>query len=211
MDFISLLGSIDIHCFPANDFIYTYTCMGITTFIRCGLWSPVVNCYQYWSCSTILWLILYWFNVIVNVIFLIASWACSFPGSVSMLYFLRKQNPRRSRALSSADHSCSGTAIKTKCSAKASHQSLSSNSSTNSTQYIPRNTLYITYINMNFNKIFVFVALILAISLGQSDAGWLKKIGKKIVSSLRNWRKYRVTNYIYIYIFIQTGTCWPTH
>ncbi|KAH8310085.1 hypothetical protein KR067_006169 [Drosophila pandora] len=33
---------------------------------------------------------------------------------------------------------------------------------------------------MNFNLIFVFVALIMAISLGQSEAGWLKKIGKKI-------------------------------
>jgi len=37
---------------------------------------------------------------------------------------------------------------------------------------------------MNFNQIFVFVALILAISLGQSEAGWLKKIGKKIVSPI---------------------------
>ncbi|KAH8246955.1 hypothetical protein KR032_005044 [Drosophila birchii] len=33
---------------------------------------------------------------------------------------------------------------------------------------------------MNFNKIFVFVALILAISLGQSEAGWLRKLGKRI-------------------------------
>ncbi|XP_062125686.1 cecropin-C-like [Drosophila sulfurigaster albostrigata] len=33
---------------------------------------------------------------------------------------------------------------------------------------------------MNFYKIFIFVALILAISVGQSDAGWLKKLGKKI-------------------------------
>ncbi|XP_017091665.2 cecropin-C [Drosophila bipectinata] len=33
---------------------------------------------------------------------------------------------------------------------------------------------------MNFNKIFVFVALILAISLGQTNAGWLKKLGKRI-------------------------------
>ncbi|XP_017058123.1 sarcotoxin-1C [Drosophila ficusphila] len=32
---------------------------------------------------------------------------------------------------------------------------------------------------MNFNKIFVFVVLILAISLG-SEAGWLRKLGKKI-------------------------------
>ncbi|EDW59218.2 Cec2A [Drosophila virilis] len=35
-------------------------------------------------------------------------------------------------------------------------------------------------LNMNFYKVFIFVALILAISLGQSEAGWLKKIGKKI-------------------------------
>ncbi|TMW52729.1 hypothetical protein DOY81_002179 [Sarcophaga bullata] len=33
---------------------------------------------------------------------------------------------------------------------------------------------------MHFNKVFVFVALILAIFAGQSQAGWLKKIGKKI-------------------------------
>ncbi|EDW53499.1 cecropin-B [Drosophila sechellia] len=33
---------------------------------------------------------------------------------------------------------------------------------------------------MNFNKIFVFVALILAISLGNTEAGWLRKLGKKI-------------------------------
>lgn len=35
---------------------------------------------------------------------------------------------------------------------------------------------------MNFYKIFVFIALILALSVSQSEAGWLKKIGKKIVS-----------------------------
>lgn len=35
---------------------------------------------------------------------------------------------------------------------------------------------------MNFSKIFVFFALVLvAIMMGQSEAGWLKKIGKKIV------------------------------
>ncbi|XP_034661905.1 cecropin-A1 isoform X2 [Drosophila subobscura] len=33
---------------------------------------------------------------------------------------------------------------------------------------------------MNFYTIFFFVAIILAIGVGQSDAGWLKKIGKKI-------------------------------
>ncbi|XP_034488890.1 cecropin-C-like [Drosophila innubila] len=33
---------------------------------------------------------------------------------------------------------------------------------------------------MNFNKIFILVALILAISMGQSEAGLLKKLGKRI-------------------------------
>ncbi|SPP84636.1 cecropin-C [Drosophila guanche] len=33
---------------------------------------------------------------------------------------------------------------------------------------------------MNFYKIFVFVALILAISVGQSEAGWLRKLGKRL-------------------------------
>ncbi|XP_017846144.1 cecropin-1/3-like [Drosophila busckii] len=35
---------------------------------------------------------------------------------------------------------------------------------------------------MNFLKIFIFVALILTISLDQSEArrGWLKRLGKKI-------------------------------
>nr|ACD81810.1 IP21350p [Drosophila melanogaster] len=48
---------------------------------------------------------------------------------------------------------------------------------------------------MNFYNIFVFVALILAITIGQSEAGWLKKIGRKsnvLVSTLatpqsRDW------------------------
>lgn len=35
---------------------------------------------------------------------------------------------------------------------------------------------------MNFSKLFVLVVLILALSIGQSEAGFLKKIGKKIVS-----------------------------
>lgn len=35
---------------------------------------------------------------------------------------------------------------------------------------------------MNFSKLFVLVVLILAFSMGQSEAGFLKKIGKKIVS-----------------------------
>ncbi|XP_034663231.1 cecropin-C-like [Drosophila subobscura] len=33
---------------------------------------------------------------------------------------------------------------------------------------------------MNFYKIFVFVALFLAISVGRSEAGWLKKLGKRL-------------------------------
>ncbi|XP_017058125.1 cecropin-C-like [Drosophila ficusphila] len=37
---------------------------------------------------------------------------------------------------------------------------------------------------MNFYKIFVFVALILAISLGQSDAGWLKKTRDATIQGL---------------------------
>ncbi|XP_073816876.1 cecropin-C [Musca autumnalis] len=41
---------------------------------------------------------------------------------------------------------------------------------------------------MNFNKFFVYVALILAICLGQSEAGWLKKIGKKIERVGQNTR-----------------------
>lgn len=35
---------------------------------------------------------------------------------------------------------------------------------------------------MNFNKIFVFFALIIIAFMGQTEAGWLRKIGKKIVS-----------------------------
>ncbi|XP_049306423.1 cecropin-1 [Bactrocera dorsalis] len=33
---------------------------------------------------------------------------------------------------------------------------------------------------MNFNKIFVLLAVFIAIFAGQTEAGWLKKIGKKI-------------------------------
>ncbi|XP_023305710.2 sarcotoxin-1C-like [Lucilia cuprina] len=33
---------------------------------------------------------------------------------------------------------------------------------------------------MNFNKFFVLFALIMVAVVGQSEAGWLKKIGKKI-------------------------------
>ncbi|XP_037823958.1 sarcotoxin-1C-like [Lucilia sericata] len=33
---------------------------------------------------------------------------------------------------------------------------------------------------MNFNKLFVLFALIMVAVVGQSEAGWLKKIGKKI-------------------------------
>lgn len=35
---------------------------------------------------------------------------------------------------------------------------------------------------MNFSKIFVIFALFLVAFMGQTEAGWLKKIGKKIVS-----------------------------
>ena len=34
---------------------------------------------------------------------------------------------------------------------------------------------------MNFNKVFVLLAVLLVAFMGQSEAGWLKKIGKKIV------------------------------
>lgn len=43
---------------------------------------------------------------------------------------------------------------------------------------------------MNFHKVFIFVALILAVFAGQSQAGWLKKIGKKIVSFLKEKSNY---------------------
>ncbi|XP_017472753.1 PREDICTED: sarcotoxin-1C [Rhagoletis zephyria] len=33
---------------------------------------------------------------------------------------------------------------------------------------------------MNFNKVFLFLAVLIAIFAGQTEAGWLKKIGKKI-------------------------------
>lgn len=32
-------------------------------------------------------------------------------------------------------------------------------------------------------KIFVFIALVLTVFVAQGEAGWLKKVGKKIVSS----------------------------
>ncbi|XP_013106070.2 sarcotoxin-1C [Stomoxys calcitrans] len=33
---------------------------------------------------------------------------------------------------------------------------------------------------MQFNKLFIVVALIMAVFMGQGQAGWLKKVGKKI-------------------------------
>ncbi|XP_011178179.1 cecropin-1 [Zeugodacus cucurbitae] len=33
---------------------------------------------------------------------------------------------------------------------------------------------------MNFNKVFILLAVVIAIFAGQTEAGWLKKIGKKI-------------------------------
>lgn len=35
---------------------------------------------------------------------------------------------------------------------------------------------------MNFRGVFIVLALLMAIFAGQTEAGWLKKIGKKIVS-----------------------------
>ena len=43
---------------------------------------------------------------------------------------------------------------------------------------------------MNFNKICVFLTLLLVAIMGQSEAGWLKKIGKKIVSFERLCKIY---------------------
>ncbi|XP_011178181.2 cecropin-1-like [Zeugodacus cucurbitae] len=33
---------------------------------------------------------------------------------------------------------------------------------------------------MNFNKVFIFLAVVIVIFAGQTEAGWLKKIGKKV-------------------------------
>lgn len=33
---------------------------------------------------------------------------------------------------------------------------------------------------MNFNKVFIFLAVVITIFAGQTEAGWLKKIGKKV-------------------------------
>uniref|UniRef100_A0A1I8PDU9 Uncharacterized protein n=1 Tax=Stomoxys calcitrans TaxID=35570 RepID=A0A1I8PDU9_STOCA len=33
---------------------------------------------------------------------------------------------------------------------------------------------------MNFNGLIILVALVLAVFIGQGEAGWLKKVGKKI-------------------------------
>uniref|UniRef100_A0A1A9VPX2 Uncharacterized protein n=1 Tax=Glossina austeni TaxID=7395 RepID=A0A1A9VPX2_GLOAU len=41
---------------------------------------------------------------------------------------------------------------------------------------------------MNFSKLFVLVVLLLALSMGQSEAGFLKKIGKKIERAGRRVR-----------------------
>ncbi|XP_065371297.1 sarcotoxin-1D-like [Calliphora vicina] len=41
---------------------------------------------------------------------------------------------------------------------------------------------------MNFNKIFVFFALILVAVVGQSEAKWLKKFGKRIERVGQNTR-----------------------
>ncbi|XP_075144599.1 cecropin-2-like [Haematobia irritans] len=41
---------------------------------------------------------------------------------------------------------------------------------------------------MNFNKAFVLFATIMAVFMGQSEAGWLKTIGKKIERAGQNTR-----------------------
>lgn len=67
---------------------------------------------------------------------------------------------------------------------------------------------------MHLNKVFIFVALVLAVFMGQSEAGWLKKVGKKIVSKI--WRKilvkliyFNLKNIYSIQFFV--GTCWSTY
>ncbi|KAL7728086.1 hypothetical protein ACLKA6_002233 [Drosophila palustris] len=72
--------------------------------------------------------------------------------------------------------------IKSAVSGHLNHQSQSSSCNNNSFSLNLQHSeeFFNSQLNMNFHKIFIFVALILAISLGQSEAGWLKKIGKKI-------------------------------
>uniref|UniRef100_A0A905STH2 Uncharacterized protein n=1 Tax=Stomoxys calcitrans TaxID=35570 RepID=A0A905STH2_STOCA len=33
---------------------------------------------------------------------------------------------------------------------------------------------------MNFNKVFIFIAFVFAVFVAQTEAGWLKKLGKQI-------------------------------
>ncbi|KAM7361495.1 sarcotoxin-1B-like [Cochliomyia hominivorax] len=47
---------------------------------------------------------------------------------------------------------------------------------------------------MNFYKVFIFVALILAVFAGQSEAGWLSKIGKKYKNVGQNTRDATIEN-----------------
>lgn len=68
---------------------------------------------------------------------------------------------------------------------------------------------------MKFCKVFIFVALILAVFVGQGEAGWLKKIGKKIVSSIsiRNIFTYSSNIELILMICVVSfpGTCWSTY
>ncbi|XP_055853637.1 sarcotoxin-1B-like [Episyrphus balteatus] len=41
---------------------------------------------------------------------------------------------------------------------------------------------------MNFSKVFIFVAFVLAVFAGQTEGGWLKKIGKRLERTVQNVR-----------------------
>ncbi|XP_055853636.1 sarcotoxin-1B-like [Episyrphus balteatus] len=41
---------------------------------------------------------------------------------------------------------------------------------------------------MNFSKVFIFVAFVLSVFAGQTEAGWLKKIGKRLERTVQNVR-----------------------
>lgn len=48
---------------------------------------------------------------------------------------------------------------------------------------------------MNFNTIFTFFALILFAFAGQSEAGWLRDFGKKIVSLILSFNSIKILNF----------------
>ncbi|XP_055904427.1 cecropin-1-like [Eupeodes corollae] len=41
---------------------------------------------------------------------------------------------------------------------------------------------------MNFSKVFIFVAFVLAMIAGQTEAGWLKKVGKRLERTVQHVR-----------------------